>query len=185
MDRTLKVYSKTGHLFAEFIFSYNHPKEASVHYIEYRRLYNDDEEDENKSVYPSMESDRRLDFRKFKSIDEIKAYDKEIVKREMSHYMKDPVTSYKFEYDADPVLLRYIVANWRDTIGMVNVRFSFINNTKEVKFLSATNPRFDFDITSDSLESNVECIVRIPLYQEREEPREISSHDLKRLEPWY
>lgn len=185
MDRTLKVYAKTGHLFAEFVFSYDHAREASVHYVEYRRLYNDDEEDENKSVYRGMESDRRLDFRKFNSIDEIKAYDKDIVKQEMGRDMKDPINAYKFEYDPTPVLLRYIVANWRDTLGMVNVLFSFIDNTKEVKFLSAINPRFDVDISSNSLETNVECIVRIPLYMEREEPREISSHDLKRLEPWY
>ena len=185
MDRTLKVYAKTGHLFAEFIFSYDHPKDASVHYIEYNRLYRDDEEDENKSVYPGMESDRRLDFRKFKSIDEIKAHDKEVVKREMGHYMKDPIGSYRFEYDPAPVLLRYIVANWRDTFGMVNVMFSFLDNTTEVKFLSAINPRYDFDISSNSLETNVECIVRIPLFMDREEPREINSHDLKRLEPWY
>ena len=185
MDRTLKVYAKTGHLFAEFVFSYDHPTEATVHYTEYRRLYRDDEEDENKSVYPCMESDRRLDFKKFNSIDEIKVYDKELVQREMGHQMKDPIGSYRFEYDPTPVLLRYVVANWRDTLGLVNVLFSFIDNTKKVKFLSAINPRYDVDISSNSLETNVECITKIPIYMDREEPRTINSRDLKRLEPWY
>ena len=185
MDRTLKVYSKTGHLFAEFVFNYDHPKESTINYAEYRRLYRDDEEDEEKSVYRGMESDARLDFKKFKSIAEIKAYDKDIVKRYMGSDMKDPIASYKFEYAPEPILLRYVYANWKETIGMINVLYSFIDNTKEVKFLSAINPRFDFDISSDSLETNVECITRIPVFRDRQEPGEISSHDLKRLEPLY
>jgi len=80
------------------------------------------------------------------------------------------------------VLLRYIVTNRIG--GMVNILFSFIENTKDVKFLSAVHPRFDFDISSNSLETNISCIERIPLYIDRD-VLEISSRDLKRLEPWY
>ncbi|MDF2434233.1 MAG: hypothetical protein JWP44_3864 [Mucilaginibacter sp.] len=183
MDRTLKVYAKTDHLFAEFTFNYDHLRQATAHYIQYRRLYNDDEEDENKSVYPLMEMDVHLQFRQFDSIDEIKAYDIEIVKKELGRDMTD-ARGYTYVYDPQPVLLRYVAENHRGCIGMVNVLFSFIDNTKEVKFLSATNPRFDFDISSNSLETNISCITRIPVYTARD-VGEINSYDLKRLEPWY
>ena len=46
MDRTLKVYTKTDHLFAEFTFHYDQNRQVNAHYTLYRRLYNDDEEDE-------------------------------------------------------------------------------------------------------------------------------------------
>jgi len=184
MDRTLKVYSKTDHLFAEFIFSYEHRQQATVRYTEYRRLYNDDEEDENKSVFPLHEMDSPLDFIQFDSIERIKAYDIETVKKLMGHYMKDPAGSYKYTYDLTPVLLRYVAENHLGSIGIINVVFSFIENTKEVKFLSATNPRFDMEISSDSLETNISCILRIPVYTDKD-VRELSSYDLKKLPPWY
>ena len=183
MDRTLKIYTKTDHLFAEFVFNYDHPQRASAHYTQYRRLYNDDEEDEGKSVYPGMEMDVYLQFRQFDSIDQIKAHDVELAKRELGRDMTDP-RGYNYVYDPTPVLLRYVAENHRGCIGMINVLFSFIDNTKEVKFLSATNPRFDFDLSSNSLETNVDCIVRIPLYTDRD-VSQINSHDLKRLAPWY
>ncbi|ASU32000.1 hypothetical protein [Mucilaginibacter xinganensis] len=181
MDRTLKIYTKTDHLFAEFIFQYDHPGQATAHYVQYRRLYNDDEEDENKSVYPLMEMDTYLSFRQFDSIEQIKAHDIEVVKKELGRDMTDP-RGYKYVYNPTPVLLRYIVTN--RTGGMVNVLFSFIDNTKEVKFLSAVHPRFDFELSADSLETNISCISRIPVYTDRD-VYEIRSHDLKRLEPWY
>jgi hypothetical protein len=183
MDRTLKIYTKTDHLLAEFVFSYDHPRQAKASFTEYRRLYNDDEEDENKSVYPFPSRELYPQFRQFDSIDQIKAHDVEVAKKELVRQMTDQ-RGYNYVYDPTPVLLRYVVQNHIGCIGMVNVLFSFIDNTKEVKFLSATNPRYDFDISSNSLETNVDCIVRIPLYTDRD-IREISSHDLKRLEPWY
>jgi hypothetical protein len=185
MDRTLKVYTKTDHLFAEFTFNYDHARQATAHYTQYRRLYNDDEEDENKSVYAAGDREVYIQFRQFGSIDEIKANDEELVKKELGRDMPDPSGTYKYVYDPQPVLLRYVAANHRGCIGMINVLFSFIDNTKEVKFLSAANPRFDVDISSNSLETNISCILRIPVYHDRGEPGEISSRDLKRLEPWY
>lgn len=184
MDRTLKVFAKTGHLFAEFEFNYDHVNQSTVHYIEYRRLYNDDEEDERRSVYPGMETDRHLNFRQFASIEEIKAHDKDLVKKELGREMKDPADSYTYSYDPTPVLMRYVAANHIGTIGMINILFSFIDNTKEVKFLSATHPRFDFEISSSSVETNLSCILKIPVYTDRE-VGEISPYDLKRLPPWY
>jgi len=184
MDRTFKVYTKTDHLFAEFTFSYDQPGRASARYIQYRRLFNDDEEDENKSVYPSDERDFHVDFRQFDSINKIKAYDQEIVKKEIGRDMRADAGPYKYVYDSQPVLLRYIAANHMGVVGMINILFSFIENTKEVKFLSGTHPRFDFDLSSNSLETNISCILKIPVYTDRD-IREISPHDLTKLGPWY
>ena len=184
MDRTLKVFSKTQHLFAEFVFNYDQRRQATAHYTEYRRLYTDDEEDENKSVYPGMETDVYLTFKQFDSIAQIKAHDMEVVKKELGREMKDDIKDYTFFYDPVPILLRYVVANHIGCIGMVNILYSFADNTKEVKFLSATHPRFDIDISSNSLETNLDCILRIPVYTDRE-VGEISPYDMKKLPPWY
>ena len=184
MDRTLKVFSKTQHLFAELTFNYDQRRQATAHCIEYRRLYTDEEEDESKSVYPSMETDIHLSFIQFDSIDKIKEHDVQLVKKQLGREMKDDIKDYTFTYDADPILLRYLVENHRGCIGMVNVLYSFINNTKELKFLSATNPRFDVDISSNSLETNLDCMLRVPVYTDRE-VGEISPYDIKRLPPWY
>jgi hypothetical protein len=184
MDRILKVYAPTGHLFAEITFNYDQRNQATAFIQEYRRLYNDDEEDENKSVYPGYGHDTYLTYREFASIDEIKAHDKELVKKELGRDMKDPA-AYTYTYDEQPALLRYVVANHIGTIGMINILFSFINNTKEVKFLSATNPRFDVDLSANSLETNLSCILRIPVYHERQEPGEISPYDITKLPAWY
>ena len=184
MDRTLKVFTKTQHLFAEFTFNYDQRQQATAHAVEYRRLYRDDEEDENKSVYPSMETDIHLQFKQFDSIEQIKAHDVDLVKNEMGRDMKDDIKDYTFFYDPVPILLRYVVANHRGCIGMVNIMYSFADNTKEVKFLSASNPRFDFDLSSNSLETNLSCILRIPVYSDRE-VGEINPYDLSRLPPWY
>lgn len=183
MDRILKVYSSSGHLFAEFDFRYDNKQDAAVHYTIYRPL-RDDFDDGSKSVYPSYDEDVQLPFRKFASISEIKTYDKDVVKKEVGHDMKDP-KGYTYVYDEQEVLHRYIVENHRGCIGMVNILFSFQNNTKDVKFLSATNPRYDQHISSNSLETNVECITRIQVYQDREEPREISIQDVRKLPAWY
>ncbi|MCW3101739.1 MAG: hypothetical protein JWO09_179 [Bacteroidetes bacterium] len=182
MDRTLKVYSSTQHLFAEFVFSYDQARQASAHYIQYRRLYDDNEEDDNKSVYPSMDMDVYLSFRQFNSIDEIKAHDIDVVKKQLGRDMKG---EYTYVYEPAPIQQRYVAEHRNGLVGLVNIMYSFIDNTKEVKFLSGTNPRFDFEISSNSLETNLSCILRIPVYREREEPGEISIHDLKKLPPWY
>lgn len=184
MDRTLKVFSKTGHLFAEFIFNYDTHRQVNCHYTLYRRLYNDDEEDESKSVYPSDDRDIYVDYREFKSIDEVKSFDAALVKKYAGNDRATPAESYSYVYPADPVLLRYVAANHARIFGLIDVRFSFINNTKELKFYSAEEPRFDFDISATSLETNLSCIAKIPVYWNRE-PYEINPHDLKRLPEWY
>ena len=184
MDRTLKVYSKTDHLFAEFIFNYDHPRQATGRYILYRRIYNDDEEDESKAVYPLMEMEIYPRYQQFDTIEQIKTHDIGIVKEYVGREMQNPPETYRYVYPPDPVLQRYTAGNHVGFIGIIDVRFSFVENTKEMKFYSATNPRFDFELSSDSLETNISCIAKIPVYSGGES-HEISTYDLKRLEVWY
>lgn len=184
MDRILKVYTKTDHLFAEFTFSYDSPRQVSAHYTLYRRLYSDDEEDESKSVYPLDNRDIYVNYREFSSIDEIKNYDKGVVRENLGRDMTDPAESYRYVYPPDPVLIRYVAANHLGTIGMIDFLFSFIENTKDMRYRSAEHPRFDFDLQAGSLDSNISCIAKIPIYRYGE-IYEISPYDLKRLEPWY
>jgi hypothetical protein len=184
MDRTLKVYTKTDHLFAEITFNYDRERQAGAHYILYRRLYNDDEEDESKSVYASDERDLYVTFRQFDSIDQIKAHDIDLVRKEFGRDMPDPASTYKYVYESTPVYLRYIAGSDRHFVGVINIIFSFIDNTKEVKFLSGTGPRFDQELSSNSLETNISCILRIPVYTERD-MGQIYSSDVKKLPPWY
>ena len=184
MDRTLKVYTKTDHLFAEITFNYDKENQAGAHFILYRRLYDDNEEDENKSVYPMDERDLYVSFRQFDSIEQIKAHDKELVQREFGRDMPDPASSYKYIYQSTPIYLRYVISSPRLFIGLVNVIYSFIDNTKEVKFLSGIAPRFDYNATSNSLETNVSCILKIPVYIDRD-TMEMRFYDMKRLPPWY
>lgn len=183
MDRTLKVYAKSGHLFAVFKFEYDNRNQAGGVYTMYRRLYNDDEEDEDKRVFELATLSIYPHYRKFDSIEQIKEHDKQFVKQNLGHEMENP-ESYNYVYEEQPVLYRCIVENHRGFVGMVNIIFSFINNTKEVKFLSGSEPRFDFDLTSDSLESNLECMMRIPVYTDRN-IEEIRPNELRRLPEWY
>jgi hypothetical protein len=184
MDRTLKVYAKTGHLFAEFFFRYDKPRQAGAGYIQYRRLYSDEEEDENKSVFALPEMQVYLDLRQFGSIAEIRAHDTGVVQKELGRDMTDPPATYRYEYEATPILQRYVAANNRGVIGIINILYSFIDNTKEVKFLSGTNPRYDHELSSNSLETNLGCILRIPVYTDRS-ITEINHNDLKKLDAWY
>lgn len=184
MDRTLKVFSPTQHLFAEITFHYDLPRQATAHCTQYQPLSPTDEDDDSKSVYPLFDTDWHLQFRQFETIDQIKAHDQELVQQKLGHDMTDP-KSYSYAYDPTPVLLRYVAQNHRGCEGMVNVLFSFADNTKEVRFLSGAHPRFDFELSSNSLETNLDCILRIPVYRLRQEPGQLSPHDLQRLEPWY
>ncbi|AWI26310.1 hypothetical protein [Flavobacterium pallidum] len=184
MDRTLKVYAKTGHLFAEIEFWYEKHNDARGRYTSFRRLYSDEEEDESKSVYPMDERDFYLQYRKFNTIDDIKQHDIDVIRKELGRDMTDP-RGYDYVYDADMVLTRYVAESQRGCVGMVNIYYSFLDNVKEVKFLSATNPRYDMDISSDSLESHMQCMERIEVYRDREEPIALVWYDLKKLPVWY
>ena len=138
MDRTLKIFKASGHKLAEFVFNYDTARQATARRTEYRQLFDDDDpDDESKSVYESGSYESYLNYQQFDSIEKIKAFDREYAKKELRDSMSGCLDGYQFVYEPEPVLLRYVLSYPRSVVGMVNVRFSFINNTKEVAFLSA------------------------------------------------
>jgi len=159
MDRILRIYTKTDHLFAEFIFSYDQRRQLYINYTGYRQLYSDDEpESESKSVYPIDYMDYNESFREFKSIDEIKAWDKEHVKQRIH----ENLSTHKFVYEAEDVLYRYIVSNHRNFPGIINIRANFLENKKELELISGINLRDDCSLSSNSLQDNFDLIELIP-----------------------
>ena len=159
MDRILRIYTKTDHLFAEFIFSYDQRQQAYVNYTGYRQLYADDEpESEGKSVYPIDYMDYHMPYQEFKSIEEIKAFDRNHVKERI----REDLSTYKFVYNPDVVLYRYVAKNHRNVLGIVNIRVNFTDNIKELEFISGIRLYDDCILSSNSLEGNFNLMERIP-----------------------
>lgn len=183
MDRTVRIVKASGHKVAEITFNYDGLREASARITEFGQLRADDDPDDEdlKSVYERYSYDSYLQYQEFDSIDKIKAFDRDFAKRELRNLLTGPIDRYTFEYAADPVLLRYVLTAYNGVTGLVNVRFSFADNTKEVAFLSGQNPRFDTELSSNSLETNYSCMSRLMIYEDSI----LSISDVKRLDPWY
>ncbi len=173
MDRILRIYTKTDHLFAEFIISYDQRRQAYVNYTGYRQLYSDDEpESESKSVYVIDYMDYNIPYRDFRSIEEIKAEDLRMVKERI----REDLSHHKFVYEPNEVLYRYTLTTHRDFPGIVNIRANFLENKKELELISGISERMDEKIESNSLEGNFSLIERI--YDER-----ARYSDIKRIAP--
>jgi hypothetical protein len=173
MDRILRIYTKTDHLFAEFIISYDQRRQAYVNYTGYRQLYSDDEpESESKSVYPLDYMDYHLPYQEFRSIDEIKAADLRMVKERI----REDLGTHKFVYEPNEILYRYTLTTHRDFPGIVNIRANFLENKKELELISGISERMDERIESNSLEGNFSLIERI--YDDR-----ARYSDIKRIAP--
>ncbi|MDO7851501.1 hypothetical protein [Hymenobacter convexus] len=150
MDRTVRIIKASGHKVAEITFNYDGVRQATARITQFGQLRDDDDPDDEdlKSVYELYSHESYLKYQEFDSIDKIKAFDRDYAKNKLRNHLTEPIARYTFEYDADPVLLRYVLTTNRGVTGMVNIRFSFINNTKDVAFLSGQHPRFDMELSS-------------------------------------
>jgi hypothetical protein len=159
MDRILRIYTKTDHLFAEFIFSYDGSQQLYINYTGYRQLYADDEpESEGKAVYPMDYMDYHESYREFASIEEIKVWDKAHIKTRF----REDLSSYKFVYEPETILYRYVCTTHRNVPGIINIRANFIENKKELELISGIRPYDDCVLSSDSLTGNFNLIELIP-----------------------
>jgi hypothetical protein len=183
MDRTVKIIKASGHKVAEIAFSYDGARQAMARITEFSQFgADDDPDDESKSVYELYSRELYVNYQQFDSIDKIKAFDREYAKKQLSHHLTNPIDHYTFVYDPDPVLFRYVLTRPHGVVvGLVNARFSFVNNTKEVAFLSGRHPQLDMEISSDSLETNYDCMARMMLYEDSI----LLACDVLRLDPWY
>lgn len=183
MERTCTIFKPSGHKLATMTFNYDWYHRATVSVAEFRQLYADDDpDDESKSVYESSQYELHHAARQFAFLDEIKAFDRDFAGRELWLRQDYPLATCQFTYDPAPVLLRYVASYPNKLVGMCDVRFSFPDNVKQVSFRSAEHPRFDMDLTADSLETNLSCLGRIELYGE---PIISPGLDLAQLGPWY
>lgn len=183
MERTCTIFKPSGHKLAELTFTYDWNDWATVSVVEFRQLYDDnDPNDESKSVYESIRNEHQHAPRQFASLAAIQAFDRDLASRELGAHYDLELANCRFEYNPDPVLLRYVISSPRQVVGLCDVYFSFIDNTKRAIFRSAEHPRFDMELTADSLETNFSCMSRFSLY---EKPVIHRGHDITRLEAWY
>jgi hypothetical protein len=175
MDRTLRVYAATGHLFAEITIDYEHAQNVSARCTVYQPA---EGPEDLKTVVPLIMFPLELPYREFASIEEMQAGDVQTVKEQLAAHMTDEPGNYTYAYDDQPVLVRYVAG---DT-GIVDIRFSFAGNTKHLKFISAINPRHDCELSSLSLETNISLISRIPVY-DGEGGQKFDTSTLRRLSP--
>jgi len=183
MERTCIIFKPSGHKLAELTFSYDWNNWGTVSVVEFQQLNAEDYPDEeSKLVFESSHYELRHPPRQFASIDAIRAFDRDFASRELWLRHDYALATCQFEYSPDPVLLRYVVSRPNKIIGMCDVYFSFINNTKQVAFRSAEHPRFDMELTADSLETNLSCLGRFRLY---DEPIIHQGLDIAQIGPWY
>jgi hypothetical protein len=183
MDRTLTVFKPSGHKLAELTFLYDEPRQCIVRLAEFNQLYDDnDPADEDKSVFELMAREQYVPFQQFDSLDQARAADRELVRRELGRDLSAPLDAYRFVYAPEPILQRYVAANHVGVIGMAHVRYSFIDNLKEVAFLSARSPKYDQELTATSLQTNLSLLTALADY-EHDRPL-ISASDLTRLPLW-
>lgn len=182
MERTCTIFKPSGHKLAELTFTYDWDNWATVSVVEFQPIDTDDLGDESKLVYEGCRYELQHAPQPFASLAAIQAFDRDFASRELWLRHDHALASCRFEYSPDPVLLRYVVSSPRRFIGLCDVYFSFIDNTKRVTFRSAEHPRFDMELTADGLETNFNCMGRITKYGE---PAIYRGLDIAQLGPWY
>ncbi|TCJ13126.1 hypothetical protein EPD60_13735 [Flaviaesturariibacter flavus] len=183
MDRVLKVFSRPNCLFAELSFFYDRPDSVSALLTTYRAIEFENDGEFSYSVYPGLNQELYPSFRRFSSVAEARAHDWELVRQRAAHEFEAGLT-YTYGYDEDPVLLRYVLEDHRGCQAMIDFRYSFAANTKTMVYRSTQHPRFDHELVATGLDSNADCMQRVPLFH-MGEPTSINFNDLRRLEPWY
>ena len=153
MDRELRVM-EGGYELAELLYNYDHPTSGKVK-IKINRIY--DLDDDMKSFYPLYEYETYFHHSAFKSLDELKSFDKDLLKNESDFA---PHISGSLEYLYEPLVYRYLLTH-RNTVGIAEINTDFNENTKEMKFLSARRQKEDLNLSSDSFETNKSMLKRM------------------------
>lgn len=171
MDRELKVM-KDGCILAELSYDYERPTSGKVNII-INRIYNLG--DDMKSTYPIYQYESYFNHNSPpKSIDELKAYDMDLLKKERDFTEN---LGGVIEYIYEPVQYRYIMERGHlGVIGIAEIDTDFNTGKKEMKFISARRLKEDMNISSNSLESNRFIITRLC-----EEYLDCYGPDLKRV----
>lgn len=188
MDRVLKVYCNAGYTFANVEFSYEKRNRALAKYTTYRVSYiSEDEETKEKTIHTYEEWTRDMYpvFRKFNSIQDMKAHDVEIIKQNLGRDMTDPA-GYSFVYETEPVQRRYFIGmdHANEKMGVANISIDIEKNIKELRFFSAKGFKWDFETTSDCLETNMDLLSRIMLWDRWGTQIDVQNYDLHKVDTW-
>lgn len=188
MDRHLKIFAKKGYLFAEIRFRYGVRKKVTATLTEHRLLYESEDADTGEITYSTYELSSRelpyVSFRQFRSMEELKQHDIDFAKQELRSNDMGNVADYNFEYGDETQQARYFIGHNHQNyiMGVADVSYNFKENTKRVKFLSGQSLKWDSDIESNCLESNLDLIGRIPLYDQNNNEWDPAFYDIKTVD---
>ena len=169
MDRHVKIYSKKGYIVAEISFYYEKANQVTYKITEYSMYESEDYETKetiyNTYVISGYRDDfaRYVNFRQFKTMDEMIAHDRDFAKKELSYNRITNIDDYNLVYGPDNQQRRYFAGRQHrnEQLGVFDFTYNFDNNTKEMRFLSAKEFRLDHSITSDCLVTNMAMIAQL------------------------
>ncbi len=186
MDRLFKVYSKKGYLFAEVEFSYDKPRQVSAKYA-LHRMYESEDQDTGEITYNTYEMRSELNpyynFREFLSIADVKKHDSDYVQQQFGSDMTDPA-GYDFIYEAEAVLRRYIISDGRTFTGVADIRYTFLENKKAIRFLSGKQFIDDMEMDSSSLTTNHDLIQSLPMTDRYGQPWHFDAAYTTKVDSW-
>jgi hypothetical protein len=146
MDRELRV-SKDGTVYAELKFDYHRPGNGKV-WITVYRVY--DLGDDMKSSYPLFEMEQYFSHPEFRTAEDLKHFDREFLKKQPD---TDEIFATEMDFSYPPINYRYLVSQ-RAPVGIVNIDFDIENNKRDMRFISCRKIKEDFELTSDSFQTN-------------------------------
>lgn len=181
MDRTFKVYSRPNCLYAELTFGYDRPGEVSCRCVTYGAYESGTDDEPSWSVYKLGERELHLPFQRCSTRAELEAYDRALFARLLKEDL-DPALTPTFAYEEEPQQVRYFFENHLGFHGMADIRFDFLQNTKELRYYSGHTLRDDWTLQATALDSNSDCMLQVPLF-ERGEPTQLNLRDARKIGP--
>lgn len=146
MDRELRV-SNNGTVHAELKFVYDRPGSGKVWIVIYR-VY--DLGDDMKSSYPLFEMEQYFSHGEFKTIEQIKEFDRSFLKKQPD---TEEIFAASMDFNYDPITYRFVISH-RDIVGVANIDFDFDKNERNMNFMSCRHMKDDYQLTSDSFQTN-------------------------------
>ncbi len=160
MERHLQVYDKSGALFAEFYFNYETATSGEVRITTYTQGETIAGID-IKPVIPLTTYTVPFSHGKINSIDEIKKFDQSPAIDQLLEAAGMSIRNMDFVYPSTVRAFRYNILHQADCVGIVNIRANFIENIKELEFMSASRIKSDEALSSNSLETNQALLRRM------------------------
>lgn len=189
MDRHLKIYAKKGYLFAEIEFRYGIRNKVTAVIKEYS-MYESEDPETGEITYNTLSpyiTDREyVTFRQFKNMEELKQHDIDFAKNELRYNRMDSLSEYTFTYGQEMQQARYFIGHdhMNFKMGVADIQYNFEANTKHLKFLSGQSLRWDFELDGDCLETNLDLLARVPIYDREGNMWEPAYYDIATVDSW-